>query len=87
MSTLRKIDVVDLGGEKLDIAAGSDNHFHLVKETDPDVYGNPHVELVPSAALAATPARIQGLIDLVGRLTVRVQGQKDLRQAAEGGEV
>lgn len=84
-ATLRKIDVIDLGGEPFDIAMGGDNHYHLVKETEPDVYGNPHAVRIDLAEIK--PAQVQGLIDLVGRLTMRVQGQKDLRQAADGGEV
>ena len=86
---LRKIAEVELAKEKMDLARNG-NSYHLVRTECPDAYGRPVARKVPLGEFLRTPGgglredRAQALV-LIGELLTQVQGQKDLRLAAERG--
>lgn len=94
MPPLRKIATITLAGTTFDLARNG--VFCLVENKGPDAYGNPVARVVPAeefvaagSALALSKfgaARLQALVDLVGDLTVRLQGRVDLQLAAGGAE-
>jgi hypothetical protein len=93
---LRKIAEIELAGEKLDLARNGE-HYHLVRAEQQDAYGRPVARKVPPHAFLVERAgncddewslrsdRAQALVDLIGELLTQIQGQKDLRLAAEHG--
>jgi hypothetical protein len=83
---LRKVAEIELCGERFDLARNG--RFELVRNLPPDAYGRAVAVAVEAGDLlsrepsAAGARYIDALVQLTGELLVKLQGQRDLQQAA-----
>ena len=85
---LTKVGEVELDGRVYHVA--KNGRYRLVRSRGQDAYGTESFEEFDLFPLSARPADsrefISALIDRLGELLVRLQGQQDLRRA-QAGEV